>query len=86
MNRIERNDGGFMVEADLLAGAFGVPARSVPTLMRQGKITSRCETGVDSDKGTFRLTFFHGGRAFRVTVDSGGTVLKRTLFDAPSRS
>ena len=86
MKMVEQNESGFVVEADLLAQAFRLPAASVPALMRQGDITSRCETGVDGDAGTFRLTFFHAGRAFRVTVDAAGTILKRTSFDVPSRS
>jgi len=86
MTRVERNEDEFVMPAELLAEAFGLPARSVPDLMRNGKITSRCETGVDTDAGTFRLTFYSAGRACRFTVDSEGTILKRTSFDAPARS
>lgn len=85
MTAVERNEDGFVVDAGMLADAFGLSPRAVPALMREGKITSRCETGVDADAGTFRLTFFHAGRACRFTVDGAGAILKRTSFDAPSR-
>jgi len=44
--------------------------------MRDGAITSRFETGVDADAGTFRLTFWHMTRRVRFTCDPAGTVLK----------
>ena len=86
MTAVERDGDGFVVDAELLAEAFDIPASSVPQLMKDGAITSRSETGVDTDAGTFRLTFFHAGRACRLTVDTGGTILKRTTFDTPSRA
>ncbi|MHA6346306.1 DUF6522 family protein [Roseivivax sp. CAU 1761] len=76
------SEAGFEVDAALLAEAFGLPAKAVRTLMRQGRITSRCETGMDEDAGRFRLTFYHDGKALRLTVDGAGTVLKRATFPA----
>ncbi|MBK6468012.1 MAG: hypothetical protein IPL38_05735 [Rhodobacter sp.] len=85
MTSVDRDGDGFVVDASLLAEAFGVPEGSVPALMKDGQITSRCEAGVDEDAGTFRLTFFHAGRACRFTVDAAGTVFRRATFDRQSR-
>lgn len=83
MSRIDVAEGRFTVDADLVSAAFGLEPADVPALMRAGGITSRCETGIEEDAGRWRLTFYHGGRALRLTVDSGGRVLKRATFDAP---
>ena len=64
------------VEATDLATAFGLDPAQVISLMRDGAITSRFETGVDADAGTFRLTFWHMTRRVRFTCDPAGTVLK----------
>ncbi len=41
---------------------LGLEPFQVQRLMREGKLTSRFERGVDEDDGRYRLTFFHGGR------------------------
>jgi hypothetical protein len=46
-------------------------------LMRAGKITSRCERGVDHDAGHYRLTFFHDARRLRLVVDGRGQIVTR---------
>ncbi|NNU79938.1 hypothetical protein HMH01_05745 [Halovulum dunhuangense] len=85
MSGIERQGDGFVVDATLLAEAFGLKASEVRTRMRDGRIVSRCETGMDQDAGRWRLSFYHEGRACRFTVDEAGTILKRSTFDAPAR-
>lgn len=80
MTGVEVTAGGFTVDAALIAAAFGLSPADVPAAMRAGHITSRCETGIDADAGRFRLTFFHAGRALRLTVDGAGTVLSRATF------
>lgn len=77
---------GFVVEAEVLATAFGLDPAEVPARMRDGAISSGCETGVGADVGRFRLTFRHAGRAVRLTVDGDGQILKRSVFDAPRRA
>jgi hypothetical protein len=74
-----------VLDAGLVGAALGIDAASVPTRMRKGEITSRCETGIDEDAGRFRLTLFCDGRALRLTVDGEGKVLSRATFPAPSR-
>ncbi|KJS45122.1 MAG: hypothetical protein VR71_03155 [Roseovarius sp. BRH_c41] len=73
---------GFEVDAVTVAAAFGLDPAQLQEKMRAGKVTSRCEKGVDADAGRFRLTFRHAGRVLRLTVDDAGTILKRSTFDA----
>lgn len=76
---------GFLIDAGLIADAFGLDPGAVPRLMRGGVISGRTETGVGDDLGRFRLTLYHGGRALRLTVDAGGTILSRATFPAAPR-
>ncbi len=85
MTTVARNGDDFVIDAGLLAEAFGLTPAEVPALMREGRITSRCETGTGADAGFFRLTFWHTGRACRFTVDETGTILKQSRFDAVPR-
>jgi hypothetical protein len=80
--RVSVTEGGFVVDAELLGAAFGIEAASVPERLRTAEITSLCETGVEEDAGRWRLTFYRGGRALRVTVDARGTILSRSTFAA----
>ena len=50
--------------------------------MRQGRITSRFERGEGADAGRFRVTFFHGPRRVRLTLDGDGPVLQRSRVTA----
>lgn len=80
---VERDGDGFVIPAELVGAVFGLLPAEVPEMMRSGKITSRCETGVDADAGTWRLTVYHDGRALRLTVDTTGRILSRATFAAP---
>ncbi len=73
---------GFVVDAELLARAFALDPATVRERMRNGDITSLSETGTGDDQGRFRLTFYHGGRALRLTVDGSGTVISQATFSA----
>ena len=86
MSDVERVDDRFVVDAAVLARAFGIAAATVHPMMRDGRITSRCEAGVDEDAGRWRLTFFHGKRSCRITLGKDGTVMKRATFDIAARS
>lgn len=83
MDRIETSNGGFTVDAAYLADTLGIDPDQLPGLMKEGRITSQCETGQDADAGRFRLSFFHAGRALRLTVDGQGRILGRACFDVP---
>ena len=70
----------FIVEAEDLAGAFGMEAEEVLRCLRAGLLTTRCEKGVGEHDGRHRLIFSHEGRVLRLTVDRDGKVLSRALF------
>jgi hypothetical protein len=86
MTQVERDGSGFVVSAALLAQAFGMPEGQIRQAMRDGSMTSVCETGVDADAGRWRLTFRHAGRACRFTVDEAGTILSTSRFPVRTRS
>jgi hypothetical protein len=86
MTSVEIGDDGFIVEAEIIADAFGIDASAVQRLMQSEQITSRCEKGVDEDEGSWRLTFFHNNRAFRLTVDEYSRILSQARFDAPRQN
>lgn len=86
MSDVTRSEGGdFTVNAALIGSAFGLDPASVPAMMREGRITSRCETGQGSDAGRHRLHFYFGARTLRLTVADDGTILRRALFVSPAR-
>lgn len=80
MSQISVSAEGFVVDAELLGSVFGVAPETIPAEMRNGDITSRCETGVDEDAGKSRLTFYRAGRALRLVVNSDGQILSRSSF------
>ncbi len=82
MSHVSISTDGFVVDAEVVGAAFGIPAAEVPAKLRGGEITSRCETGVDADEGRWRLTFYCGGRALRLVVDESGTILSQSTFPA----
>jgi hypothetical protein len=53
--------------------------------MREGKITSLCERGVDEDAGRYRLTFFFEHRRLHLIVDEGGNIIQRSTLDFGDR-
>ena len=81
MAEVTFEDGGFHVDAGIIAKGLHVEPADVPALMREGRITSLCERGEDEDAGRHRLTLFHGNRRLRLTIDSDGTVIKRSTVD-----
>jgi hypothetical protein len=53
--------------------------------MREGTITSRCERGIDSDAGRYRLTFFYENARCRLIVNETGSVVKRSITEFGDR-
>ena len=76
---------GFQVDAELIAQELGLPPDEVAQRMRDGRITSRCEKGMDADAGRWRLTFFSEGRTLRLTLGPDLEVISRASFAAPRR-
>ena len=79
-------DGGtFEVDAATIADGLGIDSSSLRQRMREGRVTSRCERGVDSDEGRYRLTFSTEQRRLRLVVDQAGNVLQRSTINFGER-
>lgn len=81
MFQVEFEAGAITIDANLIAAALNLEVGAVQPLIREGKLTSVCESGVDADAGTYRLTFFLGNRRARFIVDESGNVLQRSVID-----
>ena len=79
--QVEIANGDIQVDAVLLGELLGIPPAEIPALMRAGAITSRCERGVDTHQGQFRLSFFYKSRRARLVVNSAGRILQRSMID-----
>jgi Family of unknown function (DUF6522) len=82
---IEFNANTFLVDAALIADLLRVPAARVPILMREGKLTSACERGIKEHEGEFRLTFFYRGIRARLSADTKGHILRKSVIDFGDR-
>lgn len=85
MSEVTKNPDGFEVDAELLSAAFGLSETEVRARMRDGRVTTLSEKGEGEDEGRWRITFFSGARALRLTVDGNGTVLSKSTFPARDR-
>lgn len=81
MYEVQIEDNSINVSATLIGNGLGVDVSLVHPLMREGKITSLCERGIDADAGTYRLTFFHANRRLRLIVDESGKIIRRSMID-----
>ena len=82
---IELQEGAIQVDVAIVAEGLGIEQSIVQERMREGKITSLCERGVDEDAGRYRLTFFSENRRFRLLVDETGNVVQRSTIDFGDR-
>lgn len=85
MATIEFNQGAIQIDARAIAEGLGINPSILQERMREGKITSRCERGIDEDEGRYRLTFFFESRRFRLLVDEKGNVVQRSTIDFSNR-
>ena len=74
-------EGAIEIDARMLARELGLDLAALRELMREGKITSLCERGVDSDLGRYRLTFFFGNCRLRLVVGQGGNIIRQSTID-----
>ncbi|MEZ5725069.1 MAG: DUF6522 family protein [Paracoccaceae bacterium] len=81
MSDVTRQGEDFAVEAKVIAEGLGLPEHAIARAMSTGAITSRMERGEGADEGRFRLSFFHGKKVLRLTVDASGKVLRRARFE-----
>jgi hypothetical protein len=82
---IEFRDDALVVDATLVGELLQLPASRVQALMREGRITSVCERGVDEHAGELRLSFFHGNRRARLSADLEGRILRKSAVDFGDR-
>jgi hypothetical protein len=69
MKPLVLEDDAVQIDATIVADGLGIALPLLRKGMRDGKITSLSEQGIDADKGRHRLTFFSEHRRFRVVVD-----------------
>lgn len=81
MSDVQFEESSFSVNAKLVGKSLGVEAPLVQALIRERKITSVCERGVDEDAGTYRLTFFYGRRRLRLIVGETGNIIRHSTID-----
>lgn len=81
MNPIEFENGAVQIDASIVAEGLGLALPRLQRDMREGKITSLAERGIDADSGRHRLTFFSAHRRFRVVVDATGVIIQRSAVD-----
>jgi len=74
--KIDIQNGQPTIDASDLADLLSLTPAQVRDRMRDGRITSRLETGEGEDAGKMRLSFFHDGTRVRLTCSADGTVLK----------
>ena len=79
MSPVDVTGGEFSVDAALLAEGFRIDPDLVLPALRERRITSLCERGVDEDAGRTRLTFFFGRQRLRLVIDDAGNVLERCI-------
>ena len=74
---IEFEDGAIQVDASIVGEGLGIEPSLVQPHLREGKITSLCERGVDEDKGHYRLTFFSESLRYRIEIYQAGNEVRR---------
>lgn len=79
MKSLEFQDGAIQIDAAIVAKAFGIGPLLLMELLREGRITSLCEKGVDADNGRYRLTFFAENRRVRLIVEDEAVVQCSTI-------
>jgi hypothetical protein len=86
VKRAEISASGFQLEADLVADVLRVGPEAVISHIRDGSMTTRCEKGIDEDRGRHRLTFFLGNRQARFVIDDSGRILHSSCVDFGDRT
>lgn len=63
------------IDGALVAHEMGLDVAAFRQLMDDGKIAVLCERGTGEDAGTWRASFYYGGRRARFVVDAQGKPL-----------
>lgn len=83
--KIDMQTGQPTIDAADLARLLDLTPDEVRNRMRDGRITTRLETGDGEDAGKMRLSFFHDDMRVRLTCSEDGTVLKTLRTKAGPR-
>lgn len=83
---VKFEDGAVQIDAAVIGEGLGIEPSLVQSRVREGKITSRYERGIDEDVGCHRLTFFTESQRLTLIVDDAGNVLQRSVIDFGSRT
>ncbi len=78
---VEFENGSVQVDAAIVAEGLSISPELLLERMREGRITSLCEKGVDQDNGRFRLSFFSEHCRFSLVVDESGKIVQRSAID-----
>ena len=78
MTTVTFEGGTVQVDAEIVAAGLQINSEALRQGLRDGHVTSLCETGQDEDAGRFRITFFSPTRRLRLIVDAHGAVLQRS--------
>ena len=81
MSEVKIEDYAILVDAAVIGKALGIDKNMVQPLMREGKITTLSERGIDDDAGNHRLTFFYDRRRARLIVNKHGHILQHSSID-----
>jgi hypothetical protein len=85
MGMIEFQAGAIQIDSKVIGEGLNMDPSVVQELIREGKITSRCERGIEEDEGRYRLTFFSKQSRFRLVIDSMGNVIQRSTINFSDR-
>jgi uncharacterized protein DUF6522 len=85
MSAVKFEQGAVRVDAEMIAAGLAIDPALVHPLLREGKITSLCESGIDQDAGRYRLTFFHQNRRLRLVTDAAGNIIERSVSNRRGR-
>jgi hypothetical protein len=86
MSEVQVEDHAIVVDVEVIGKALGIDKNLVQPLLRQGKITTLSERGIDDDAGTHRLAFFYDRRRARLIVNEHGQILRCSSIDFGDRA
>lgn len=78
MITVEVDGSNVKIDAALIAEDLGLRPEGVLEATRAGRLTAVHEQGVAEDAGRVRMTFYHGNRRLRLTLDETGRVIERS--------
>jgi Family of unknown function (DUF6522) len=81
MATIEFEEGAIRIDATIIGQGLSIEPSLVQVRMREGKIATLCDRGVDEDAGRYRLTFIHKNRRFRLVFDEEGNAVQRSTIN-----